>query len=175
MNSVVINLAMFKAAWVATVAAAAASVPVLGAFAVAIAVLVHLARTKNAKAEATLLLIAAAIGFVWESLLVATGVLQYGSGFLLEGAAPYWIVAMWVLFATTLNVGMRWLRKNLVVAAIAGAIGGPMSFLAGASAGAVVLADPVVSLLVVGAGWAVLLPVVVKFAARFDGHVVQAA
>lgn len=174
MKSVFINLALFKASWAAAIATAAASVPLYGAIAIGIAVLVHLARTKDAKAESALLLIVAAIGFVWESLLVATGTLQYGSGTLMQGAAPYWIVAMWVLFATTLNVGMRWLRKSLLVAALAGGIGGPLSFLAGASAGAVVLADPIVSLLVIGAGWAVLLPIVVKFAIRFDGHGAQA-
>ena len=170
MKSVLINLSLFKAAWAATVFGAAASVPVAGAIAVAIAVLVHLARTRDVRAEATLLGLAAIVGLIWETLLVATGVLEYSSGNLVPGVAPYWIVAMWILFATTLNVGMRWLRKSTAIAVLAGAIGGPASFLAGASAGAVKLSDPLTSLLVIGFGWAVLLPLMVRIAARFDGQ-----
>ena len=170
MKSVLINLSLFKAAWAATVFGAAASVPVAGAIAVAIAVLVHLARTRDVRAEATLLGLAAVVGLVWETLLVATGVLEYSSGNLVPGLAPYWIVAMWILFATTLNVGMRWLRKSALIAAVAGGIGGPASFFAGASAGAVTLNNPLTSLLVIGIGWAVLLPLMVRIATRFDGH-----
>ena len=166
MKSVVINLSLFKIAWLVTVFAAAASVPIAGALAIAAAVAVHLARADSPRAEALLLVSAAIIGLAWESAMVAAGILAYDSGLLLPGFAPYWIVAMWVLFATTLNVGMRWLQKSTLVAAIAGAIGGPMSFLAGQKAGAVSFADTTLSLLVVGAGWAVLLPALVGLARR---------
>ena len=170
MTTVFINLILFKIAWATTVITAAASMPILGVVAVTGAAALRLAWADDAGAEGRLLLIAAAIGFGWESLLVTTGVLQYDTGMLLPGIAPYWIVAMWVLFATTLNVGMRWLRKSVLVAAIAGAIGGPLSFLAGSGAGAVELVRPVASLLVIGVGWAVLLPLLVWLAERFDGE-----
>ncbi len=170
MTTVFINLVLFKIAWAATVITAAASMPILGVVAVTGAAALRLAWAGDARAEGLLLLTAAAIGFGWESLLVTAGVLQYEAGMLAPGLAPYWIVAMWVLFATTLNVGMRWLRKSVFVAAIAGAIGGPLSFLAGSGAGAVELMWPIASLLVIGAGWAVLLPMLVWFAERFDGE-----
>lgn len=175
MTSVVINLTLFKAAWAATVVSAAAGKPAIGLAAVGIAVAVHLARTADARREAALLALAAVVGLAWESALVAAGVLQYDVGQGLPGVAPYWIVGMWVLFATTLNVGLRWLRKSRAAAVVAGAVGGPLSFLAGASAGAVILAEPTSSLVVIGAGWAVLLPLLVGFARRFDGHVPAAA
>ena len=168
MKSVVINLSLFKVAWLITVLAAAASMPIAGPIAVAVAVAVHLARASQARSETLLLGAAGIIGLLWESALVAFGVLEYKSGLLLPGFAPYWIVAMWVLFATTLNVGMRWLKKSILVAAVAGAIGGPMSFLAGQKAGAVSFADPTMSLLVIGAGWALLLPILVQLANQLD-------
>ena len=77
---------------------------------------------------------------------------------------------MWVLFATTLNVGMRWLRKSVFVAAAAGAIGGPMAFIAGEAAGAVSFTEPTVTLLAIGAGWMILLPALVQLSRRFDGY-----
>ena len=175
MKSVVLNLGLFKAAWLATILGAAASAPQLGLVAIAVVVGVHLARSQNAQAEALLLGLAALMGLGWESILVAFDVLEYDVGAFVPGLAPYWIVAMWVLFATTLNVGMRWLRRNLLIAAIAGAVGGPLSFLAGASAGAVTLSDPVTSLIVIGIGWCVLLPTLVHLSMRFDGHAAQPA
>ncbi len=170
MKSVLINLLSFKAGWAASVLTAAAAVPAAGVAAAGAVVALHLSRTERILAEALLLVSAAVIGLTWESLLVAFGLLEYETGFFAPGLAPYWIVAMWVLFATTLNVGMRWLRKGTLIAAVAGAIGGPLAFYAGASAGAVELADPLLSLIVIGIGWAILLPVLVKLATYFDGH-----
>lgn len=175
MNALLINLSLFKAGWLAAVFAAAASLPVLGTAVIGIAVAVHLWQSDEPRDELLLLALAAAVGFVWESLLVYAGIVQYGPNTALAATAPYWIVAMWVLFATTLNVGMRWLRKNLLVASLFGGLGGPMSFLAGEKAGAVTFPDTSIALVVIGLGWAVLLPLLVRFAARNDERVAVAA
>lgn len=163
-----VNLAVFKVAWTAVVVSAAAGVPVVGAIAVAIAVGIRLWSCDNPEAEIRLLLVAATMGLAWESALVLAGLLEYSSGTWMPGLAPYWIVAMWILFATTLNSGMRWLRRSTAIAAVAGAIGGPLAFFAGASIGAVELASPVIALISIGIGWAVMLPFLVKLAIRLD-------
>lgn len=165
-----INLAVFKAAWTAVVVSAAAGAPVIGVVAVAIAVGIHLRFCDNPETEIRLLLAAAALGFGWESVLVTGGLVEYSSGNWLPGLAPFWIVAMWVLFATTLNVGMRWLRRNTAVATIAGAVGGPLAFFGGASIGAVEFSSPIIALTFIGIGWAVMLPLLVQLAIRLDGN-----
>jgi hypothetical protein len=166
-----INLAVFKAAWTAVVVSAAAGTPVIGVIAVATAVGIHLWYSDNPETEISLLLAAAALGFGWESVLVLVGLVEYSSGNWMPGLAPYWIVSMWVLFATTLNVGMRWLRRSTTIAAVAGAIGGPLAFFAGASIGAVELVSPAIALIAIGIGWAVMLPLLVKLAVWLeDGH-----
>ena len=175
MNAMLINLSLFKAGWLAAVFAAAASLPILGTAAIGIAVAVHLWRSDAPRDELLLLALAAALGFAWESLLVYTGIVQSGANAALAAIAPYWIVALWVLFATTLNVGMRWLRKNLLVASVFGALGGPLSFLAGEKAGAVSFSDTSTALVVIGLGWAVMLPLLVRYAARNDEHLAAAA
>ncbi len=175
MNAMLLNLTLFKAGWLASVFAAAASVPIVGTTVIGIAVVVHLMRSAAPQDEIRLLALAAALGFLWESLLVYAGIVQYGTNAALASTAPYWIVAMWALFATTLNVGMRWLRKNLLVASVFGGLGGPMSFLAGEKAGAVSFADPLTALLVIGLGWAVLLPLLVRYAARNEKRAVAVA
>lgn len=175
MNALLINLSLFKAGWLAAVFAAAASLPILGTAVIGIAAAVHLWQSDEPRDELLLLTLAAAVGFIWESLLVYAGIVQYGPNTTLAATAPYWIVAMWVLFATTLNVGMRWLRKNLLVASLFGGLGGPMSFLAGEKAGAVTFPNTSIALVVIGLGWAVLLPLLVRFAARNDERVAVAA
>ncbi len=171
MKHVIVNLAVFKVAWTAVVISAAAGAPVIGVIAVAIAVGIHLWSCDNPDSEIRLLFVAATMGFAWESVLVIAGLLEYSSGNWAFGPAPYWIVSMWVLFATTLNVGMRWLRRGTAIAAVAGAIGGPLAFFAGASIGAVELVSPAVALIAIGLGWAVMLPLLVKLAVWLDdGH-----
>jgi hypothetical protein len=155
------NLVLFKLGWLACVGFAAAGKPLLATAAVAVVALLHLVSVPVVVKEALLLMAAALIGLAWESLLVATGLLIYpgyeGSGIL----APYWIVAMWVLFATTINYGLKWVKKNWTIAIVAGLTGGPLAFYGGASMGAVEFSHTLLALAVIGAGWALLLPLLV--------------
>jgi len=164
---VAINLGLFKLGWVAVVFSAAAGSAELGVATIAVVLLVHLFQAKRPHREALLMLAAGVVGLVWATLLVQFDVLSYPASSDRLTLAPYWIVAMWMLFATTLNLGMAWLRKHLVIAATAGAIGGPLSFLAGQKAGAVAIADG--GLIVIAVGWAVLLPLISIIAARLNG------
>ena len=164
------NLLLFKTGWLACVLGAANGMAWLGAAAVIGIAFEHLRTAREPARESTLLGIAAVIGLVWESALVTLGFLEYRAGNIAPGLAPYWIVAMWVLFATTLNVGMKWVKKHWLVAAIAGGVCGPLAFFAGERAGAVEFAQSYGSLLAIGVGWALLLPLMARFAQRFDGH-----
>ena len=168
MKGIVINLSLFKFGWMAVVLSAAAGLAEVGAATVGLIALVHLIRAHRISDELALLVVAGCIGLVWETLLVQAGVLTYPTSATSPEFAPYWIVAMWVLFATTLNVGMKWLKKNLAITAVAGAICGPLSFVAGQQVGAVNLGDN--SILILGLGWAVLLPAVTLIARALDGY-----
>lgn len=160
MGHIIRNLVSFKAGWLACVVFAAAGNTTLALASALVVAALHLLWVPVQRKEALLLLAAIGIGFAWESLLVATGVVSYpgheGSWF-----APLWIVSMWALFATTLNHGMRWIKRSFPVASLAGLVGGPMAFFGGMKMGAVTFADPILSLAAIGAGWAVLLPVLV--------------
>ena len=116
------NLAMFKLGWVACVTLAAAGQPLWAVIAVAVVVLLHLVAVPVASKEALLLTTSATIGLAWESLLVWSGLVSYPTGAELTPLAPYWIVAMWVLFATTINHGLSWIKKSWHVSALAGMV-----------------------------------------------------
>ena len=155
------NLVLFKAGWVACVALAARDLPALSTLAVGVVVLIHLFAVAVPVKEAVFLLAAAVIGLVWESLLLSTGLIQYLESSQYGGWAPHWIVAMWVLFATTINHGLSWVKRNWMMSAVAGLLGGPLAFYAGSGMGAVTFPNPAMALAVIGMGWAVLLPLVV--------------
>lgn len=158
MVSTIKNLVLFKIGWIACVLFAAQGQPAYAVAAVLIVVGLHLHNAPVVAKELMLLGTAALMGLAWESALVASGLVAYPTAPGGPALAPYWIVAMWVLFATTINRGLAWVKQHWAIAAFAGALGGPLAFAGGAGFGAVILAESWFSLGVIGAGWAILLP-----------------
>ena len=88
---------------------------------------------------------------------------------LLEGTAPYWMVGLWAVFATTLNVSLRALREHPGWTALLGGVGAPLAYFAGARLGAMELVATGAALAAIGIGWALLAPLLVRAARRLDG------
>ena len=63
------------------------------------------------------------------------------------------MVSLWIVFATTLNHSLRWLMRRPVAAALAGAAGGPLAYLAGAKLGALTLTTPATTLPLIALLW----------------------
>lgn len=161
---ILVNFVAFQLGWFACVLGAAHGLPWAGT-GIALAIVAwHLTRAARPGAELVLVLIAAGIGALWDSGLSALGWIRYPSGVLIEGTAPYWIVAMWMLFATTLNVSLAWLRRNLPLAAVFGALGGPLAYLGGAKLGALSFGAQEAALVALALGWAALTPLLLRLA-----------
>lgn len=163
------NFVLFQVSWFACVLSGAAGKPHYGIAVIALVVALHLGRARRPAVEALLLTIAATIGAVWDGLLAGFGWLVYPSGIFAHWVAPSWIIAMWLGFAMTLNVSMRWLRGRYALAFLFGGIGGPLAFLAGSRLGGVSFPDPLVAMAVLSAGWSAITPTLVWLAARLDG------
>ena len=166
--SVLANFLVFQAGWFATVLGAANGAPWLGPVAVLCAVALHLRSADDIVAESRLLASAVALGLVADSLLLASGWIAYPNGSWIPGLAPYWIVTLWALFATTLNVSMRWMSGRYLLAALFGAIGGPLSYLAGARLGAMSFVDTGAAVTALALGWGLAMPLLMWLAARFE-------
>lgn len=166
---ILINIVAFKIGWLACVLGGAKGMPLLGTLIAVVIVGAHVARSGQPRNELMLVLIAGAIGAVWDTALAASGLLIYSSGTLFAGTAPYWIVAMWLLFATLLNKSLRWLHGKTVAAVVVGAIGGPLAFYAGHRLGAVEFGDFGIAMLALAVGWGAIMPVLVALAQRFEG------
>jgi hypothetical protein len=163
------NFLLAQAGWFACVLGAARDMALLGA-AVAIAIIaIHLLVSVSPRREGRLMVFAALVGLMFDSTLVSAGVLEYRIGMLADGIAPYWIVVMWPLFATTLNSSLRWLHGRWWLAAAFGAAFAPLAYAAGARLGAVEIVAMTAAMAMLALGWAVLLPLLVRYAARNDG------
>ena len=76
---------------------------------------------------------------------------------------------MWMLFATTLNVSMRWMRGKPRLAAFFGLYGGPAAYLAGQALGGIILVNQWAALIALAIGWAVMMPILMRLSEEFDG------
>ena len=166
---ILINVIAFKIGWLACVLGGANGLPMLGTGIALLIVSAHIFTSTRPRNELMLVLIAGAIGAVFDTALAASGLLIYSSGMLFAGTAPYWIVAMWLLFATLLNKSLRWLHGKTLAAAIVGAVGGPLAFYAGHRLGAVEFGDFGAAMLALAVGWGAIMPVLATLARRFDG------
>jgi hypothetical protein len=158
-----------QAAWFACVLSAAHGTPAIGAIVVVVLLIAHLSRIPRPREELAFLALVVLIGTVWESAVVRLHLLSYPSGNLIDGFPPYWIVALWALFAGQFNTTYQWLKGRPAMAAILGAVAGPLSFRAGASLGAVHFDRPLPAALTLAAGWAVILPLLLIASRRWDG------
>jgi hypothetical protein len=165
----VLNFLAFQVGWFSSVYGGAQQMPWLGPLVVLLALTLHFSLARGRRKELILILTCAAIGAAFDSALVAAGWVRYSSGMFAEYAAPYWIITMWMLFATTLNVSMRWLRKRQLMAAACGLLGGPFAYLAGQKIGGIELLNQPAALLVLGIGWAIMMPLLLWLSAAFDG------
>lgn len=166
--AVAVNFIAFQIGWFACVLGAARGYALEGALVALAIVAAHIALAARPGRELALAAATATTGAVADSMLAASGWLRYDAGVLIEGTAPYWIVAMWALFAITLNVSMRALRSRLWLGALLGLLGGPAAYYAGANLGALTLVQPLPALAALALGWALATPMLLAFALRLE-------
>ena len=167
--NLIFNFALFHIGWLACVVGAATQMSLLGSTIAVLLIAVHLFRVANFRAELYLVLAAIIIGFLWETLLLSQQWLAYSGVSLGSNLAPYWLVIMWALFATTINVSMAWMKNRWLLAVVMGAIFGPMAFIAGEKLGAVEFLDNQRALIALSCGWAILMPLILWVAEKING------
>ena len=170
-RALIINFLLFQLGWFACVLGGAYDQVVIGCLIAMSVVAYHLHQSREAIRELSLLIFALIIGLIYESLMVSLELAQYQHGQALPFIAPLWIILMWPLFATTLNLSMRWLKKlSPLLTAFIGALFAPLAYLAGERLGAVVYNDIILSMAVISMAWALLLPLLVNLSLKFDGY-----
>lgn len=169
-----INFILFQIAWLACVIGAAKGMPLLGV-AVTFAVLAwHLHKANNAKPELLLMLAALAIGSCLDQFMLSMQVVAYQEHGWSASLVPVWIMALWLAFATTLNVSLAWMQGHYFICMLFGAAGGPLAYLGAEKIGAVSLHGNA-TYIALSISWAGVTPLLVYLAAHLNGFKKEAA
>lgn len=165
------NAILFYCGWLIVVANAAAGLPWVALSAGLCVTVYHLFSCRWRRRELFLIIGVTTAGFIIETGYIRYLILAYASpNPLSPELAPLWILTLYAMFATTINSSMEWLKPYLLAAALFGALGGMMSYAAGAYMGAVrflVLKES--ALLVAAVVWALLLPLIYLFNGWLEG------
>ena len=169
MKRILLNQLGLQAVWFSCVLGAAWGMAWVGPVAAAGWIAWHLRGCERAGRELALVLCAGGIGSTADAALLAWGGLIY-RGHAGGPLGPVWIVALWMAFATTLNVSLVWLRGRPLLAAALGGVGGPLAYLAGRRLGAVAFGPPdTAPLTVLALVWSLSIVVLVQLAVHLDG------
>jgi len=163
------NFLAFQIGWFAAVLGAANDVPLIGPVVIAAVIAIHLKMVERPRDELALIAVCGVIGAVVDSVLVAAGWVSYPAGSFVENAAPYWIIAMWMLFATTLNMSLGWLKPRKLLGAAFGLVGGPLAYYTGFRLGGIDFVDFEAAMLALAIGWGTVVPLLLVLAERFNG------
>jgi hypothetical protein len=170
MTSKILNAVLFQLVWFACVWGGASGHWWLAVASVTGFALWQVPRSATPKTELALMGAAVFTGLVVDTAYVAAGLVSYPQPGPWRGVAPVWIIALWVGFALTLNHSLAWLKGRPLAAAVMGGLAGPFSFWIGATrfeAAEFVAPAPLV-LVILGAGWALLLPGLFALAGRLE-------
>jgi hypothetical protein len=166
--ALLVNFIGFQVGWFACVLGAANDKELLGMIIALGIVFYHVVAQADSINELKLVLVAVVIGLFWETWVLNSDILHYPSHPDALFWAPSWLIMMWALFATTINLSMGWLKDRWVLAVFMGAIFGPLAFVAGEKLGAVVFLDSTLSIITLAIGWGLLMPLLLWIAERIN-------
>ncbi|MBF2758875.1 MAG: DUF2878 domain-containing protein [Ectothiorhodospiraceae bacterium AqS1] len=180
-----VNFLGFQAVWLACVVGAGQGQPGLGPLTAALWLGLHLWLSKRAAGyegsrspadeigiELKFFLTALLVGGALDSVLSIAGLIAFPAHARLDIAlhpiAPPWMIALWGAFATTLRHSLNWMRRRYALALGAGAIFGPLAYLAGERLGAIHLAPSFSGVLAVALVWAAAMPFLLWLRERLE-------
>tara|TARA_B100001248_G_scaffold214884_1_gene169535 strand:+ start:489 stop:1028 length:540 start_codon:yes stop_codon:yes gene_type:complete len=171
--NLIANVGLFKIGWLACVYGAASGFALEGCLLALLIVAFSVKQAANWQSELITVGLITLVGLLWESFMASQHLMIYATQSATQDGltlAPYWLIVMWALFATTINQSMGWLKHKLLIAAVLGAIFGPLAFVAGEKLGAVVFLNESVTMTLLTIGWAILMPLVCIIARRVESR-----
>lgn len=172
-SHVIVNFVVFQAVYAACVLGAANGHLWLGPLAGLLLFPLNLRFVSDRGAELRLWIAAGLVGAVLDSGLLALGVFDFPAvtriapETALSGwVVPPWIVTLWVAVGTALRSSLAWLGRDLRLAVLFGALGGPLSFWSGSRLGATILPLGPASFAALSVEYAVVLPLLLILSGR---------
>ncbi len=131
------NFAAFQAGWCACVLGAAAGRAWIGPSAAVLILLVHARLRRWRAGELWFLAASLPLGLAVNTLLQTSGAVVAPG----PATGPLWLLVLWPLFASLFHESMSWMRGRYLAGVAFAAVGAPLSYFAGARAGALALHD----------------------------------
>ncbi len=163
------NIGLYHLGWLACVLAAAAGRPLWGVAGVVGLLGLHLLIAPQPLRDLRLVAAFGAVGLVVDSTNALLGVFTFAAPVVPAWLCPPWLAAIWALFAIVPHGFLGWLLDRYRLAALLGAVAGPMAYWGGAQMGAITLhlerphALPLLAL-----SWAAAVPLLLWLARRLD-------
>lgn len=161
------NFILFQLAWFACVMGAANNLPWLGVVVTLAALAWHFFHSQHPKSELLLILAALCIGGLFDQFMLAMSWVNYQAHGWDTGLVPVWILALWMAFASTLNMSLAWMQGRHLIAVLFGGSGGPLAYFGAENLGAVSLTSST-SFIALGVGWAIITPLLLVLADKLN-------
>jgi hypothetical protein len=169
--AIALNAIAFQLAWFACVLGAAYGSPWIGISVTIAVIALHLSRASDNASELKLILMAGLVGIVGEGALIASGIVSYVAPGPIPLLPPFWLITLWLGFATLMNVSMAWMKNRYALAAILGLLFGPLSYIAGEKLGGMTIHEPrMIGIASISIMWAIAMPVLVKLGETWNGY-----
>lgn len=160
----ILNIIAFQISWFACVLGAAHGMPWLGMLVTLVAVLLHTRLQANKRNTLISIVCVTLLGSLLDQSLLSFGLSHFPAHDIHPLLLPSWMYALWLAFATTLNVSLKWMQDKPMLAVGFGVVGGPLAYLSASKLGAITFTTPMVSYAVLALGWGLLTPLLLKLA-----------
>jgi len=164
MARMLLNAGLFQVAWFAAVLGAAGEREWLGPLVLLPVLAINLAMATDRRGELKLWAAAGVLGLLFDTALVAAGVFAPRHQLFPHPLSPPWMIGLWLNFAATLNQSLGWLHGRPLLAALFGAVGGPLAYYGGARLGATEAIPGMWGMMILAIGWGVMTPLLFKLA-----------
>ena len=154
-----LNALAYQAGWLACVLGGNAWALPAGALLLAL----HWWLVERSARGWAIVVIAALLGLAMDLGWQRLGLLRFDGT--VAGGLPPWLAMLWLLFATPFAHSLAWLQARLALAALLGAVCGPLSYVAGIALGAAASRFPSWQVaLAMAPAWGLLLPLLLFLA-----------
>lgn len=161
------TLVAYEAVWLAAVIGAGHGLGWPGVVAVSLFAAWRLSVSTCRPIELRLVAVTVMLALALEGLWVTAGLIVYSDPWPLPNA-PAWLIALWVAFSLTLIPLFGYLHGRPALAALLGAVGGPLAYLGAARANALQFVAPTWrGLLALSLGWAIAMSSLTAVAGRW--------
>lgn len=160
-----LNFICFQLGWFACVLGAANHHAWLGVLIALLLLIFHILKSKNSIVEMQLILLAMLFGLLFDLIPLSLGWIKFDEiAYWPSQLPPPWMIALWGLFASTLNLSLSWLKTKRLTAIFLGAICGPLSYWAGARLNALTLVNVNFVMFYLAFAWAFAVPFLIYMA-----------